>query len=135
MSHKQMIWKEFKRAGLLDSSDEKIQGFLRYLKGCRQGCWEDIIPEFKEKYYDCFDAVVPVLAAMDDPLIQMVLAKHADATRPKEKALLEKMARETDVEKNPVVVKRIAGLKIASVDNELKKRNLPENLRKYVGGE
>ncbi|MFH1217114.1 MAG: hypothetical protein V1706_11500 [Pseudomonadota bacterium] len=135
MSHKQLIWKEFKRAGVLDSTDKKVQEFLQYMKGCRQGCWEQIIPEFKAKYYDCFDTIVPVLAGMDDALIQMILAKHADAGKPKEKAMLEKMAKEVDVEKNPVLLKRIAGLKISSVDNELKKRTLPDNLRKYVEGE
>lgn len=135
MSHKLMIWKEFKRAGILDSTDAKLQAFLQYMKGCRQGCWEQIIPEFKEKYYDCFDTIVPVLAGMNDPLIQLILARHADAAKPKEKALLVKLAKEVDVEKNPVLLKRIAGLKIGGVDSELKKRTLPENLRKYVEGE
>lgn len=132
MSHKKMIWKEFQRTGILDSPDEKVQGFVQYLRECKDGCWAQIIPEFKEKYYDCFDTIVPVLAGMNDPLIQLILARHADADKPKEKALLVKMAKEVDAEKNPVLLKRIAGLKISGVDNELKKRTLPEKLRKYV---
>ncbi|MCJ7604173.1 MAG: hypothetical protein MUO63_22070 [Desulfobulbaceae bacterium] len=135
MSHKKMIWKEFKRTGILDSPDEKVQGFLQYLKVCPANCWEQIIPEFKEKYYDCFDTIVPVLAQMNDPLIQLVLARHADASKPKERDLLVKMAKEVDAEKNPVLLKRIAGLKISSVTNELKKRTLPDNLKKYTAGE
>jgi hypothetical protein len=135
MSHKKMIWKEFKRAGVMDSQDEKVQGFLQYLKGCPENCWEQIIPEFKEKYYDCFDTIVPVLAQMNDSLIQLVLARHADASKPKERDLLVKMAKEVDAEKNPVLLKRIAGLKISSVTNELKKRTLPDNLKKYTEGE
>ncbi|MEW6519549.1 MAG: hypothetical protein AB1461_09065 [Thermodesulfobacteriota bacterium] len=135
MSHKKMIWKEFQRTGILDSKDEKVQGFLQYLRSCRQSCWEQIIPEFKTKYYDCFDTIVPVLAQMNDPLIQLVLARHADASKPKERDLLIKMAREADAEKNPVLLKRIAALKITNVTNELKKRTLPDNLRKYTEGE
>ncbi|MBI5559213.1 MAG: hypothetical protein HY885_16440 [Deltaproteobacteria bacterium] len=132
MSHKKMIWKEFQRAGILDSPDEKVQGFVRYLRECKEGCWEQIIPEFKGKYYDCFDTIVPVLARMNDPLIQLVLAQHADPGMPKERELLVKMAREADAEKNPVLLKRIAALKIASVTTELRKRSLPEKLRKYT---
>jgi len=134
MSHKKMIWKEFQRTGILDSPDEKVQGFLQYLRSCRQSCWEQIIPEFKEKYYDCFDTIVPVLARMNDPLIQLVLARHADASKPKERELLVTMAREADADKNPVLLKRIAALKITTVTNELKKRALPDNLRKYTEG-
>jgi len=135
MSHKKMIWKEFQRAGILDSQDEKVQGFVQYLRNCRESCWEQIIPEFKEKYYDCFDTVVPVLAGMNDSLIQLVLARHADASKPKERDLLVKMAKEVDAEKNPLLLKRIAALKITSVTNELKKRTLPDNLKKYTEGE
>jgi hypothetical protein len=135
MSHKKMIWKEFKRTGVLDSQDEKVQGFLQYLKSCPENCWEQVIPEFKEKYYDCFDAVVPVLAGMHDPLIEIVLTRHADASKPKEQELLMKMAKEVDAEKNPVVLKKIAGLKISRINMELRKRNLPDTLRNYIEGQ
>ena len=134
MSHKKMIWKEFQRTGILDSKDEKVQGFLQYLRDCPANCWEQIIPEFKEKYYDCFDTIVPVLARMNDPLIQLVLAQHADASKPKERELLVTMAKEVDVEKNPVLLKRIAALKITTVTNELRKRTLPDKLKKYMEG-
>lgn len=132
MSHKKMIWKEFKRAGILDSQDEKVRDFVQYLKGCGARCWEEIIPEFKTKYYDCFDAIVPTLAEMDDPLIQMVLVDHADMSKPKEKALVEQMAQKVNPERNPVLIKRMANFKVANVTTILKNRTLPEGLRKYV---
>jgi hypothetical protein len=134
MSHKKMIWKEFQRTGILNSPDEKVQSFVQYLRNCRENCWEQIIPEFKEKYYDCFDTIVPVLARMNDPLIQLVLARHADASKPKERELLVTMAKEVDAEKNPVLLKRISALKITAVTNELKKRALPDKLKKYTEG-
>lgn len=132
MSHRKLIWKEFKRAGIIDSQDARIQEFVEYLRNKPESCWIDIIPEFREKFYDCFDTIVPALAGIDDPLIQMVLLENADATKPKERAVLEKMAKEVDPEKNPVTVKRIAGLNIGSVTKELKKRTLPDTLKKYV---
>jgi hypothetical protein len=134
MSHRKLIWRQFKTAGILDSQDARVQEFVQYLQTNPAKCWAEIIPEFREKFYDCFDTIVPRLAEINDPLIQTVLVNNVDASKPKEAALLEKMAGEVDSDKNPVALKRIAGLKIPSVSRALKRRTLPEGIMKYVTG-
>ena len=132
MNYKKIIWKKFQQAGVLDSQDSKVQEFVQFLRTSPAKCWEDVIPEFREKFYDCFDTVVPRLAEIDDPVIQLTLAKNVDKRRPKEKALLEKMAEDVDADRNPVLIKKIAGFKIAKVNTVLKSRFLPAELKKYI---
>lgn len=97
-------------------------------------CWDDIVPEFRERFYDCFDAVAPKLAELDDPLIRMNLVRFAELDQPKERELLGKMAENIDAESDPVTVKRLAQKHVTEVDRVLRRRTLPEALRAHVSG-
>ncbi|VFQ46336.1 hypothetical protein [Desulfoluna butyratoxydans] len=132
MPQKKLIWKAFERAGILDSRDEKILKFLDFLKHTPASCWIEVIPEFRKDHEACFDAIVPVLVEIDDPLIQSVLVKHADMSQPRERALVRKMADTVDPERHPTLIKQLARFNDPETSRRLQRRNLPAPLASLI---
>jgi len=132
MHQHKLVWRKLKEAGILDSEDPRLQALVQYLHENRRQCWPDLISAFRENFYDCFDAIVPKLMEIKDPLIQLTLVKHADPEKPKEKAILEKLAAELRPDRDQLTVKRLAKKNIAKVNKTLRKRSIPEHLRALI---
>lgn len=133
MSKKALILQSLKEAGVLDSDDEKIKAFIVDLRERRGDSWRTVFSDFREKFYECFDDVVPAISEIDDPLIRLALIHFLDASQPKERKLLEKFAAEIVPEQEPIAIKHLARKNVPQVNTLLARRSLPETLSKYLG--
>ncbi|HET7461557.1 MAG TPA: hypothetical protein VFJ82_09910 [Longimicrobium sp.] len=138
MSQRQLVWRALAEAGVLDSPDPKVQAWLKMVRERSDLCWGDMVEEFRTKYYDVYEKVVPALEKSDDAFIRNMLIKHADPDRPKERQLLKTLATTTDFERNVGAAQQLSELGVKEVDTVLKKR-LPEGveglLAKQAGGD
>jgi hypothetical protein len=71
-------------------------------------CWEEFSEEFRTRYYDAFDEIVPALLATDDPLIIHNLVRFADLSEPKEAEAAKKLINTADIDKHEVTMARLA---------------------------
>ncbi|MCZ6673540.1 MAG: hypothetical protein O7C75_11460 [Verrucomicrobia bacterium] len=132
MLQRKRVWKILKKAGVLDSDDSRIKEFVQFFHENPEKCWEEIVPQFRKKFYDCFDAVVPPLLEVDDTLIRTLFINYADLKKPKERALLGKIAEQIDPSQDPVSIKRLAKLNSTAINKVLSRRSLPDELQKYL---
>jgi hypothetical protein len=132
MHQRKAVWQALKRAGVFDSDDAQLREFAKFLRKHPTQCWREYVSDFRDRFYTCFDEVVPALAKIDDPQIRGVLIKYSDPNQPKERELLAKAAREIDPKRDPVAIKRLAKLKLTTITGILLGRPLPEKLRAYV---
>lgn len=132
MLQKKTIWKAFKEAGVLDSTNENTQKLVKHIKLDKDHCWRDFSDDFRKNFYDCFDEIVPPLLEIDDPLIRLALVKYLDPSKPKEKEALARIAKSVNPEIDEVSVKYLARSNEASVTKELKRKLLPDKLKIYL---
>lgn len=122
MSQRQLVWRALAEAGVLESHDPKVQEFVRLLRERRDLCWGDVATEFRSKYYDVFEKLIPALEKSDDPFIRNMLIKHADPERPRERQLLKTLATNTDFERDVLAAQQLAQINVKEVETVLKKR-------------
>jgi hypothetical protein len=126
MDQRRLVLKALREAGITESRNPRLQELVRSVRENTTLCWTDFVREFRERFYDTFDTVIPALEASGDPLIRNALIKFADPARPKERQLLTKLARETDFEHDSLAAKRLGMHGIAEVDAQLRRRAPPE---------
>ena len=132
MHQKKKVWRALKERGVLDSKDPHLQEFVQFLRDHPTQCWKDVVPAFRDRFYDCYEEVASALSEIDDPLVRLALIRYADPDQPKEQKMLRKLADETSPERDPVTIKQLAELNVAEVNKSLRRRTLPEELRGYI---
>ena len=107
---------------------QRAQEFFEMMKDNPNICWDELVAEFRNNYYDAFDEIVPVLLDTDDPLIVYNCVRFADLDNPKEAMAAKKLVQNTDVDKHEVSMVRLA--EIPTMRSALSKRSeLPESVR------
>ena len=96
--------------------------------------WEHGLQEFRERYYDAFDHVVPPLLQSDDKLLRLMLIRHADLSKRRELNLLKRFAETADPIRDEPELLAIASLGHKSLDRAIRARGgLTPDLRQAVG--
>ena len=132
MDQRRVIWKKLKSEGIIDSDNPRVQEFVTFLRENPDLCWKDLVPAFRKDFYDCFDAITPVLTKIKDPMVQASIVTLADPKKPKERKLLEEMAKEVDPEQDQVTAKLLALTKNQKVKNTLKQKSMPAHLKVHL---
>jgi hypothetical protein len=89
----------------------KVREFLKFMEKETEDCWENCIREFRQKYYDLFDLLVPPLLNSDDKLLRLNLIRRADLTRPQEVKLLSRLAQKAAPQEDELELRELAGLR------------------------
>jgi len=105
--------------------------FFQMMESHPDICWEELTEEFRQKYYEAFDEIVPVLMATDDPLILHNLVRFADLSNPKEAEAAKKLIRSVDPDKHEVTMLTLAA------DQEMrptisKRSQLPDSVKAAI---
>ena len=130
MYQRTKILQAFKEAGLNKSRSKKVRDFLQFLAENPRICWADAAREFRAKYYDIYDAIIPLILGTQDPLIISNLFKHSDLKNEKELTQVKNFIQRADAFRNEVSFKILAERHYAVVaDILLKKNKLPESVQ------
>lgn len=129
MLNRRTVWKTLKQEGILDSKDAKVKDLVNYVRDNPQKCWADLIPVYREQYYDTYDTVVPVLVKMKDPVVNSVLMRNLDPAKNNELKTLSDIADTSDPEKDPLTFKRMAKLQNTTLNKKLTTKTLPDNIK------
>jgi hypothetical protein len=125
------IWR---KAGLYESKTRTIRDFLDFVGAEPPSDWEHGLQEFRDRYYDAFDQVVPPLLQSDDKLLRLMLIRHADLSKRRELNLLKRFAETADPIRDEPELLAIATLGHKSLDRAIRERGgLTPNLRQAVG--
>ncbi len=130
MYQRTKILQAFKKAGLEKSGSKKARDFLQFLAENPKICWPDAAREFRAKYYDVYDAVIPPILGTQDPLIISNLLKHSDLKNEKELTQVKNFVRGADAFRNEASFKILAERHYAVVaDILLQKTKLPASVQ------
>ena len=124
MLNRKNVWRKFKEEGILDSSDEKVQELVEYVRTHPLECWADLIPVYREQFYSTFDTIVPILVNMKDPVVNSALIRNLDPSKKNELDTLTAIADTSDPREDPVSFKRMARLDNAKLNQKLVTRPL-----------
>jgi len=107
----------------------KVEAFRQVLDQQRDICWQDLVPQFRETYYDAYEEVSSAMFSTDDPLVVYNLVRYADFSRPQEIAAHVKFIRECDAEKHQVALRALARTKVPELIEAIQQRDdLPETV-------
>ena len=129
MLNRRSVWKMLKQEGVLDSKDAKVQKLVQYVRDNPQKCWADLIPVYREKFYDTYDTILPVLVKMKDPTVNSVLIKNLDPKKKNELGTLTAIADTSDPGNDPVAFKRLAKIGNTTLTKKLQTRQLPDSVK------
>ena len=121
MSQRRLVLHALRDAGLLESGDPRVQEFVRLVREHRELCWRDLVSEFREKYDDIADRLLPALERSGDPLIRNMLIQYADPERPKERQMLAKIARDTDLDEDRLAAAHLRDVRVPEVQEVLRR--------------
>jgi hypothetical protein len=112
----------------------RAQAFVDLIEQNPDMCWDDLAEEFRSKYYDAFDEIVPALTGLDDPLVTYNCVRLADANNVKEVQALKQVAESADSYKHQVSLRAMAKTRSAELLPVIKgKADLPNSLRVTLG--
>lgn len=112
---------------------EKVEAFGKVLEERRDICWEDLVPEFRENYYDAYDEMADALFSTDDPLVVYNVVRYADFSKPQEVAAHAQFIAECDAEKHQVSLRALARKKVPELLKALQARqDLPDSVREAI---
>jgi hypothetical protein len=131
MNQREQILAAWKRRKATRAPSPHVQladEFFEMMESHPDICWEELTQEFRQKYYEAFDEIVPVLMGTDDPLILHNLVRFADLTNPKEAEAAKRLIRSVDPDKHEVTMLALAN------DEELrpaisKRSQLPDSVK------
>ncbi|HEV2708091.1 MAG TPA: hypothetical protein VGV59_19400 [Pyrinomonadaceae bacterium] len=124
-----------KREAANTIAGEKAEAFRRVLEEQRDICWQDLVPQFRENYYEAYNEVATALFSTDDPLIVYNTIRYADFNNPQEVAAHERFIAECDAEKHQVPLRALARTKVPALLKALNAReDLPESVKDVLAG-
>jgi len=132
MLNRRTVWKTFKNEGVLDMQDAKVQALITYVREHPQRCWSDLIPIYREQFYDTYESILPVLVKMQDPVVNSVLIRNLDPTKNNELKTLEAIADTTNSRKDPLSFKRLAKIGNSRLNKKLATKELPEKIKSLL---
>lgn len=106
--------------------------FFDYVEEHRDICWTELAEKFREKYYEAFDEIVPVLMATDDALIIHNLVRFADLGNPKEVEAAKTLVRTADASRHQVTMAKLAGAGETLRTAIKKKSKLPDSVKAAI---
>jgi hypothetical protein len=124
------ILKKWEEVGLKGSPKKKVREFIKFVEENPQLGWESCAKEFREKYNDVFNDLIPPLMEIGDDLINLNLIRFFTPKRSRrDLELLKDFVKNADPRKLQPSFEAIAKLKIPSLAAELKKKqNLPPRI-------
>lgn len=124
-----------KRETASDTSHEQVEAFRHVLEERKDICWSDLVPQFRENYYEAYDEIASALFATDDPLIVYNTIRYADFSKPQEVAAHARFISECDAEKHQVSLRALARTKVPKLIKALNAReDLPESVKDVLTG-
>lgn len=121
-------WQKRKATRAPSPHMQLAEEFFNFMESHPDICWVELSDEFRKKYYEAFDEIVPVLLATDDPLIVHNLVRFADLSNPKEADAAKKLIRNADPDKHEVTMVTLAAEEAMRPAIE-KKSELPDSVR------
>jgi hypothetical protein len=100
---------------------QRAQEFFQMMMDNPDICWDELVAEFRNNYYDAFDEIVPVLMDTGDPLIIYNCIRFANLDNPKEEKAAKRFVQDSDVDVHQVAMKRLAAT--PAMHSALKKRS------------
>lgn len=88
--------RQVKNAPRPTSAQKKAEAFLDVIRQKKEACWPELVKEFREDYYDCFEDIIPRLVETDDPQVMMLLVEYADLQQKKEVETLLNFVKKCD---------------------------------------
>jgi hypothetical protein len=86
----------------------KAESFFDYVRSNPGACYDDLAAEFRRNYYDAFEEIVPVVLAIDDPLLIYHVVQRADLNNPREAAVVESLIGRLDSTRHQVTFRALA---------------------------
>jgi hypothetical protein len=121
-------WQKHKATRAPSPHVQLADEFFKFMEDRPDICWTELSEEFRKKYYEAFDVIVPVLMATDDPLIVHNLVRFADLSNPKEAEAAKRLISSVDPDRHEVTMVALAA------DEEMrpaisKLRQLPDSIK------
>ena len=133
MNQRELIlraWQKHKKTRAPSKHMRMADDFFEYVEDHPEFCWIQLSEEFRDKYYEAFDEIIPVLMDTDDPFIIHNLVRFADLAQPKEADAAKELARNVDPTRHEVTMVRLAGNKDETIRSAVKKRGkLPDAVK------
>jgi hypothetical protein len=121
-------WNRYSATAYRSPQFQKAQAFFEMMNQRPDICWDDLVTEFRQNYYDAFDVIVPVLMSTDDPLIMNNCVRFANLSNPKELDAAKTFIRNCNAEKHQVSLQALAA--VPSLQPDLNsKAGLPTSVR------
>lgn len=137
MNQRELIlaaWQEHKAKSAPSKHVKLADEFFEYVADHPEFCWIQLSEEFRSKYYDAFDEIIPMLMETDDPFIIHNLVRFADLDQPKEVDAAEEIATNVDPGRHEVTMARLAGTKNDKIRGAVKNRTkLPDSVKTKIG--
>jgi len=125
-------WAKYSATAYRSSQFLKAQAFFQLIADRPDICWDELVTEFRNNYYDAYDVIVPVLLSTDDPLIVHNCVQFADLNNPKEADTVKTIIATVDPEKHQGTLQTLAT--VPSMQPVLmKKAQLPDSVRVTLG--
>lgn len=126
-------WQKHKATRAPSKHMKMAEEFFEYVEDHPEFCWTELSEEFRSKYYEAFDEIVPVLMDTDDPFIIHNLVRFADLDQPKESDAAKQIARNVDPKRHEVTMVKLAENKDESLRSTIKKRaKLPDAVKAAI---
>jgi hypothetical protein len=125
-------WKQQSKTAYRSPQFEKARAFFEMVEQRQDICWEDLVNEFRNNYYDSLDQIVSVLIATDDPMVLYNFVRYADMANPKEAEAVRAFIRKCDAERHQISFRTVA--QVPDMQPELRKKpQLPDTVREALG--
>ncbi|HEY2962996.1 MAG TPA: hypothetical protein VGJ37_11305 [Pyrinomonadaceae bacterium] len=138
MNQRELIleaWEKHKATRAPSPHLRMAQEFFDYVESHRDICWTELSEKFREKYYEAFDEIIPVLMATDDPFIVHNLVRFADLANPKEAEAAKKLVRTADPDRHEVTMVKLAGTDETLRSAIKKKSKLPDSVKAAIAAQ
>jgi len=136
MNQRELIlaaWQKHKATRAPSKKMQMAEEFFGYVEDHPEFCWIQLSEEFRSKYYDAFDEIIPVLMETDDPFIVHNLVRFADLDQAKEVDAAKELATNVDPGRHEVTMARLAGTKNETIRGAVKKRaKLPDSVKARI---
>ncbi len=136
MNQRELIlaaWEKHKATRAPSKHMKMAEEFFGYVEDHPEFCWIQLSEEFRTKYYEAFDEIIPVLMDTDDPFIVHNLVRFADLNEPKEIDAAKELATNVDPGRHEVTMARLAGNKNETIRGAVKKRaKLPDSVKARI---
>lgn len=128
----QAAWQRRKKNRTPSAHLQKAGEFFDLVDSNPDICWDELVNEFRNNYYDAFDEIVPTLLDTDDPLIVYNCIRFGDLSNPQEAEAAKRLIQNVDPDKHEVSMLALAGDK--ELQPTLKKvGQLPTSVKTALG--